>query len=228
MIPRSSKALFYAFAGPAMKLNAAFYRALRAPRTGTVRVQLGPGQNNYFDGWINVDANMFTAKCDVWADLRNRLPFRNATVDAFYSHHVIEHFPEPLLPFHFQEMFRCLKPGGVFRIGGPNGDLAVKKFEEGDSEWFGEFPDKRQSLGGRFSNFLLCRGEHLAILTFSWLEELAQQAGFNSLLPCRPGDDTRFPTIFDEEVLQHEWDSTPDLPHTLIVEGQKPPLNVTK
>ena len=204
-----------------MTLNGALYRALRAPRRGTVRVQLGPGQNHYFEGWINVDANMFTAEWDVWADLRNRFLFRDGTVDAFYSDHVIEHFPETLLPFHFQEMFRCLKPGGVFRIGGPHGDHAIKNFEEGDSEWFGGFPDKRQSLGGRFSNFLLCRGEHLAILTFSWLEELAQQAGFNSLFICSPRTEAKFPNMFDEQVLQHEWDSTPDVPHTLIVEGQK-------
>ena len=53
---------------------------------------------------------------------------------------VIEHLPD--LPGHFAEMFRALKPGGVFRIGGPNGDSAIRKFVEGDSAWFSDFPDK--------------------------------------------------------------------------------------
>ena len=99
---------------------------------------------NYLPGWVNVDANLFTGKCDVWADLRNPLPFRDESVDVFYSHHVIEHLPD--LAFHFSELFRCLKPGGIFRVGGPNGDNAMRKYLEGDADWFIEFPDRRSSL----------------------------------------------------------------------------------
>src|SRR5258705_179112 len=132
MLPRRVKAAYYVAAGPVMRLNAFLYRNLRAPRNGTVRAHLGPGQRNYLEGWINVDANRFTARCDVWADLRNKLPFRTNTVDAVYSHHMIEHLPDELLEFHFREVFRCLRPGGAFRIGGPNADSATQKFLEGD------------------------------------------------------------------------------------------------
>ena len=111
MMARRTKHMFYLFAGPLMRANGLIYRAMLSPRPGdeVVRVQLGPGQKNYLPGWINVDANTFTCKCDVWADLRNPLPFRDGTVDAFYSHHVIEHLPD--LASHFAELFRCLKPG---------------------------------------------------------------------------------------------------------------------
>jgi len=221
MLPRSAKAFFYAAAGPLMKLNGAIYRQFRAPTAGVVKVQLGPGQGKYLSGWINVDANAFTATCDVWADLRNKLPFRDGTVDVIYSHHVIEHLPDALLHFHFRDLFRCLKPGGVFRIGGPNGDSATRKFVEGDTEWFGDFPDKRESVGGRFTNFIFCRGEHLTILTFSWLEEVALAAGFKRLLLCQPVKETNFPQLIDAHVLEMEWESTPECPHTLVVEGQK-------
>ena len=144
MIARKTKALFYAMAGPAMRLNGAFYRKFRAPRSGVVKVQLGPGREHYLDGWINLDANIFTKNCDVWTDFRNKLPFRDGSVDAFYSHHVIEHLPDGLLLFHFREMFRCLKSGGVFRVGGPNGDEAIRQFHQGNRDWFGDFPDKRR------------------------------------------------------------------------------------
>ncbi len=221
MLSRNVKIAFYFCLGPAMKLNGSLYRVFRAPRSGLVKVHLGPGQKNYLVGWINIDANIFSGKCDVWADLRNRLPFYDETVDAIYSHHVIEHLPDTLLEFHFREIYRCLKPGGVFRIGGPNGDAAIEKYIEGDYSWFSNWPDNRKSLGGRLVNFLLCRNEHLTILTFSYLQELASNAGFRELRQMKPETETHFPGFFDKNVLEGEHESTPDIPHTIIVEAMK-------
>jgi predicted SAM-dependent methyltransferase len=162
---------------------------------------------------------MFTGKCDVWADLRNKLPFRDNTVDVFYSYHVIEHLPD--LQFHFDEMFRCLKAGGVIRIGGPNGDNAIKKFVENDHNWFSDFPDKRESIGGRFENFIFCRREHLTILTYSFLKELLKTSGFKNIILCNSVIQTHCPNIIGDDVLEKEHESTPDCPHTIIVEATK-------
>jgi len=220
MMSRNAKAAFYRICGPVMSVNGWIYRRFRAPRNGTVKVQLGPGQGNYLPGWINVDANMFTARCDVWTDLSHKLPFRDGTVDVLYSHHVIEHLPD--LRGHCREISRCLKPGGIFRIAGPNGDSAIKKFAENDMAWFGEFPDKRRSIGGRFENFIFCRQEHLTILTFSYLEELFGDAGIGPLSRCLPKTQTNFPQWIDSNLLKMEWEHCPECPHTLVIEGQKP------
>jgi len=220
MLSRRAKVAFFYLLGPIMKLNGYLYRCFRAPRTGIVKVHLGSGQKNYLDGWINIDANRFTGKCDVWADLRNPLPFHDNTVDAIYSYHFIEHLPDTLLGFHFREMFRCLKPGGVFRVGGPNGDAAIQKFIEGDSAWFSDWPEKRKSIGGRFANFIFCRNEHMTILTFSYLKELAADAGFENIIQVKPVIETYFSEFFDEKVLITENERTLDSPHTLIVEGK--------
>jgi hypothetical protein len=107
-------------------------------------------------------------------------------------------------------------------VGGPNGDSAMRKYLEGDADWFIEFPDRRTSLGGRFENFIFCRQEHLTILTYSWLEELASAAGFVEIRACRPGGETCHPDRFNPDVLAMEFETTPDCPHTLIVEGRKP------
>lgn len=223
MITRQAKALFYNLASPLMLANGALYKYARSPISrgqSTVRVQFGPGQRHYLEGWINVDANMFTARCDVWADISGRLPFREASVDAVYSHHVIEHLPD--LQAHFQEMFRILKPGGVFRVGGPNGDAAMREYLAGNKEWFSDFPDDRSSIGGRFENFVFCRREHLTILTPSFLEEIATKCGFQGLRVVRPITETSFSEIFDAKVMEHEWENTPESPHTLLMEGQRP------
>jgi len=219
MMARGAKAAFYVAAGPLMKANGGIYRQLFAPRQGMVKVHLGPGKEKYLKGWINVDANMFTGKCDVWADLRNKLPFRDGSVDAFYSHHVVEHLPN--IQFHFDEMFRCLKVGGVFRVGGPNGDVAIRKFLEGDTAWFSDYPDKRTSIGGRFENFIFCRQEHLTILTHSYLTEIATTAGFSKLQVRQPVTETGFPEMFGADALGTESETTPEHAHTIIIEGQK-------
>jgi predicted SAM-dependent methyltransferase len=221
MMDRSAKAAFYAACGPAMKANAAIYRWLRAPKSGKARVHLGPGLHNYIPDWINVDANMFTGKCDVWADLRNPLPFADNSIEAFYSHHVVEHLAST--EKHFQEVYRCLRPGGVYRVGAPNGDSAIRKFMENDAAWFSEFPDNRRSIGGRFENFIFCRGEHLTIFTYSFCEELMADIGFTNLRRCLPKKETRFPDIF-RPCMEKEWESDFDVPHTLIIEAEKPAL----
>lgn len=218
MLSRKTKATFYILAGPLMKCNGWLYRYLRAPNGEPCKVHLGPGQRKYIPGWINLDANMFTGKCDVWVDLRNRLPFRPSTIDALYSHHVVEHLPN--LELHFREAYRCLKPGGVYRIGVPHGDSAIKKFIEDDKEWFDDFPDRRRSIGGRFENFIFCRQEHMTILTYSYVDELMTNAGFVNIRQYPPVRETGFPEIFDA-CLDKEEETDYDCPHTLIVEAQK-------
>lgn len=215
MLSRQVKAAFYFSTGPLMKFNGFIYRNIRAKNSG-LKVHLGPGQKNYIDGWINVDANMFTGKCDVWADLRNKLPFKNESASAIYSHHMVEHLPNILS--HFKEVYRCLEPGGVYRVGGPNGDEAIKKFVENDVGWFGDYPDNRASIGGRFENFIFCRQEHLTILTESYLREIMENVGFKNIRKCMPVTESN--DSF-KECLKFEHEKTPDHPHTLLLEGNK-------
>lgn len=224
MLPRKVKSLYYSVASVPMAASGRLYKTFLAPRSGTVRVQLGPGQQNHLDGWINVDANIFSAKTrpEVWANLLDPLPFHDGTVDAFYSHHVIEHLPDADLPTHLAEMFRCLKPGGMIRVGGPHGQNAARKLLEGDSAWFSDFPDSRRSVGGRYANFILCRGEHLTILTPSYLQELMEDAGFSRVSEVAPARETSNPTLIDDSVLALEDEPTPDCPHTLLMEAYKP------
>jgi predicted SAM-dependent methyltransferase len=219
MIPHFVRVGFYAAAWPLMAANGAIYRFVRAPRNGIIRVHLGPGRDKYIKGWMNLDANIFTGKCDLWIDLRNRLPFKDDTIAALYSHHVIEHLPD--MRRHLNDCFRVLKPGGIYRLGGPNGDSAVRKYLDNDHDWFGDFPDKRRSMGGRLENFIFCRREHLTVLTFSFLQELLEDAGFDEIRLQAPISKTGYPALFDD-AMQTEWESDFETPHSLIVECRKP------
>jgi hypothetical protein len=201
-----------------MRLNGLIYKYLRQPRH-PIRVQLGPGQKNYLPGWVNVDGNILTAKVDVWANLLDPLPFRRGSVEMFYSFHVIEHLPDSHLPRHFRELYDALIPGGAIRVGGPDIGMACRKYVEGDEAWFSDFPDRRESVGGRFANFLFCRGEHLTALSRSYLTELATQAGFVDLQFCVP---TKESNVAGAEVLSLEFETDFACPHTIVLEARKP------
>ena len=149
-----------------------------------------------------------------------RLPFADGTVVALYAHHVIEHLPK--LAQHFHDAYRCLCPGGIYRVGGPNGDAAIAKFIEGDLAWFSDYPDQRGSIGGRFENFIFCRQEHLTILTFSYLQELMSDAGFADIRKCCPGSESGAPELFQDCLTKEDNESGVAQPHTVIVEGCKP------
>jgi predicted SAM-dependent methyltransferase len=99
---------------------------------------------------------MFTATCDVWADLRSTIPFPEATVNAMYSHHVIE--PLPDLELHVRAAYRCLNLGGMFRIARPHEENAIRNSIEGDSDWFDEFLIRRRSIGDDLRTLSSARG----------------------------------------------------------------------
>jgi len=201
-----------------MRINGMIYRAFRHP-TAPVRVHFGPGKKRYLEGWINLDANFITAKIDLWANLLDPLPFRDSSVELFYSFHVIEHLPDAYLPQHFKDMYRCLKPGGGVRVGGPDVGNACRKYLEGDLDWFSDFPDRRESIGGRFTNFVFCQGEHLTALSHSYLRELAQEAGFTDIRFCIP---SRESDLIGPEVMAMEEESDLSCPHSIVMEARKP------
>ena len=219
MISRQLKALYYFLFSYLMLLNSKFYKIFRSPKSGMVKVHLGPGKKNYLNGWINVDANIITAKIDVWSDIKHPLPFKDDVVDVFYSHHVIEHLPNIQKNFH--EMYRCLKKNSFIRVGGPNGDTSIKKFLENDHKWFSDYPENRQSIGGRLDNYLLCKNEHLVILTKSYLTELASNAGFKNIKYCIPTKQTFHPKLIDQQLFDQEWENDFENPHTIIMEAEK-------
>ncbi len=217
MISRALKDFYYKIASPLLRVNGWIYKNFRFSAKKENKVQLGPGQRNYLPGWINLDANIFT-KIDVAVDLRHSLPFKDNSIDCFYSFHVIEHLPD--LRKHFLEVKRCLKPGGVYRVGGPNGDSAINRFVHGDAKWFGDFPEKRESIGGRFENFIFCKGEHLTILLESYLREVFSEVGFNEVRVGAPVKGTNFPELFSD-CLGIEYEDNFEYPHSIVLEAIK-------
>ena len=67
------------------------------------------------------------------------MPFDDNSVDAFYCSHLIEHVYNDNVLHFFNEVYRTLKRGGVFRISAPDVDLMIRAFESDDPYYFSKY-----------------------------------------------------------------------------------------
>lgn len=63
-------------------------------------------------------------------------PIADNSVSFFYSSHTLEHIPQEFCQHILNEIFRCLKIGGVVRITAPDFDLAYKAFLSNSIDFF--------------------------------------------------------------------------------------------
>jgi SAM-dependent methyltransferase len=180
-------------------------------------LHLGCGPK-YLPGFVNIDANP-KQKTDIWLDVRCGLPFASASVDSVYSTHMIEHFYPDELETLLLECARVLKAGGGIRIIVPSLSNAILAFQQNRREWFyDDFPRHFDSLGGRFSNFVFCDGQHRTAFDLSYLDEVLRKAGFREVTESAEGHSR----LYGETVPAFEpGDAAAGLPHSVYVEAFK-------
>lgn len=183
---------------------------------GACHLHLGCG-SKYLPGFINIDGNFFN-KLDLWLDVRNGLPFPPNSVDSIYSTHMFEHFFADELDQLLRECVRVLKPSGGVRLIVPNLESAIVAYHRNDSSWFSDsFPRHFDSLGGRFSNFVFCDGQHRTAFDFSYLDEVLRSAGFRTVERSEEGSSH----LYTRHVPPYEGGDSKELPHSLYVEAFK-------
>lgn len=187
----------------------------RSPNRAS-HLHLGCG-TKYLPGFLNIDGNPFN-KIDVWLDVRNGLPFRSGSVDSIYSTHMFEHFYTDELKRLLQECVRVLNGHGGIRLIVPSLESAIAAYSQARSEWFSDtFPRHFDSLGGRFSNFVFCDGQHRTAFDFSYLSEVLREAGFREVEKSAEGKSR----LYGSNVPPYEPGDSTDLPHSLYVEAFK-------
>ncbi len=184
-------------------------------RKGASNLHLGCGPK-YLPGFLNVDGNPFN-KIDLWLDVRNGLPFPSNSVDSIYSTHMFEHFYSDELNLLLHECVRVLKSGAGIRLIVPNLESAIQAYSQNQSGWFDSFPRHFDSLGGRFSNFVFCDGQHRTAFDFTYMDEVLRKAGFREVEKSAEGKSRLFPN----NVPPYEPGDSKDLPHSLYVEAFK-------
>jgi predicted SAM-dependent methyltransferase len=180
----------------------------------TIHLHLGCG-TKYLPGFVNIDANPLQ-RLDLWLDVRCGLPFASESVSSIYTTHMIEHFYPDELEMLLRECARVLKAGGGMRIIAPSLPNAIVAFQQNRRDWFYDFfPRHFDSLGGRFSNFIFCDGQHRAAFDFSYLDEVLRKSGFQHVEESAEGTSR----IYGSQAPAFEPGDGAELPHSLYVEA---------
>jgi predicted SAM-dependent methyltransferase len=181
-------------------------------RRAPLRLNLGSGFHPKA-GWINVD--LIDGLSDLQLDLREPLPFPDASVLEVYSEHFFEHLsytgsddslareletprrPSDALSF-LRECHRVLAPGGCLHIGVPDAEIALQDYANRDgalsSEWWG--PRWCDTAMHRV-NYVFRQGrEHQYAYDFETLQRTLLAVGFIEVTrrPFDPALDHRNPT----------------------------------
>jgi SAM-dependent methyltransferase len=184
------------------------------PRPLHLHLGCGP---KYLPGFVNIDANPLL-KVDIWLDVRSGLPFANQSVESIYSTHMVEHLYPDELENLLRECARVLKPGAGLRLVVPSLRSAVLAYQEQHRDWFYDsFPRHFDSLGGRFSNFVFCDGQHRTAFDFGYLEEVLRKSGFTGVQESAEGQSR----LYGSTVPSFEPDDAAGLPHSLYAEAFK-------
>lgn len=72
-------------------------------------------KNTEEESWVGIDLSSNDERC-VIRDLGRGLPFEDNKFDKIRAHNVLEHIKQDDYIFTWNEIYRCLKPEGIFEI----------------------------------------------------------------------------------------------------------------
>lgn len=155
-----------------------------------VMLHVGCG-SNYFDGWINIDANFNNniEKLDLNWDLRNPLPFEDNSVDFIYNEHFLEHLTVEEGLRTLKDFKRVLKSTGVLRIAMPDLADVVKLYnndnwKEDNAEFFTKFGLSFIKTKAELININFRAWGHQWLYDWEELERRLKEAGFTQIKQC--------------------------------------------
>lgn len=101
---------------------------------GPLKLNIGAGVWA-FEDWRTLD---FYQEADFCADLRKmeKIEIEDNMIEKAFSSHCIEHLSDEHIQHLFNEIYRCMQPNGLFRIGCPDADKAFDAYKKNDAQWF--------------------------------------------------------------------------------------------
>lgn len=141
------------------------------------KINLGSGPHTK-QGWDNLDIEPHPGV--TVTDLSQaQLLYENESVDFAFSEHFVEHITKPQFIALLKEVYRVLKPGGIFRVSTPDlraivDDYIAGKVDRWGAVWLPETPCELLNLGLRLWG-------HLYVYDRAELILVANSVGFEAL-----------------------------------------------
>jgi SAM-dependent methyltransferase len=109
-------------------------------------------------------------------DVRAPFPIPDNSIDVFQSEDVFEHIPYSELQPVIEEIYRVLKPGGIFRLSVPDYRCSIlrdRSLKNGDGEILFD-----PGGGGDFVDGVVINGGHVWFPTYEMVQFLMDQSSF--------------------------------------------------
>jgi len=188
------------------------YRLVPRVKPGDL-LNVGSGRSP-LPGWVNLDINPFSG-AQLWVDVRDRWPVKDATVSVVYTRHCMEHFTEKDLSAILRQCYRVLQPGGGIRIGVPSLETAIQQYLRRDFAFAG-WLDQTAPMAKTFIRYITDNGNHPILLDFEYLERMLGTAGFMKVTKTGGGESKLIePSLLAPGDSAADWAS-------LYVEARKP------
>lgn len=153
-------------------------------------------------------------------------PFKDCTVDNYYCSHTLEHIRPENIQFVLEQILRTLKPSGLIRVVVPDVALALIKYVQNDTQWFGTTARNKTRARHHYPETLLgyvmlwfyslpkgtTRSGHNTVFDWSTLAYCFNKAGFRNIRRVAYNENS---AVFrDMDFLRHRQES-------LYMEAQK-------
>ena len=177
------------------------------------------------DGWLNTD--IVAGGGIVYLDCLRPFPFEDDTLDFVFCEHFIEHTTRESGLVCMSEVFRCLKPGGVFRVTTPDLTKFVGLFapalDATQARYIEEFrvlSDLDRLTPCRLLNIMMHGFQHQYLYTEKELIEHLSVAGFSLFQSAELGESRHEALRNIERHRFHSGDETARF-ETMFVEAAK-------
>lgn len=132
--------------------------------------------------YINLDYHWFPGVDICWDLTRGRLPLADGSMDGVFTEHCIDCIPHAYFVRTLAEVHRVLKPGGVFRVVLPDGELYFDLYQKRKTDKSVVFPYGEHEATGMISvNRYVRGGTHQYSYDRESLELFLRNAGFSSV-----------------------------------------------